>query len=138
MAMLAMVPILAMFGVFEPKDERVFAAGASLELALRYPSAARHRSLEQIEAKITNGASVAIPSVTVTFDRNYVDGFSNLSFLPEPQSPYRVELANLRPNETRVITIEAEAEGIGRFRGLVTARAGREVVRVNANTFIFP
>jgi hypothetical protein len=138
MALLAVVPILAVLGAFEPKDEQTKASGTTLELALRYPSLSRHKALEQIEIEITNLTAAAMPTVVVSLDRRFLGGFSKLAFLPEPQSAYRFEMRNVLPGETRQIAIELEAERVGRFKGDVAARNAQETVRANASTFILP
>lgn len=138
MAIIAILPLLAIFNVFGPRHEQASAVSEALQLDLSYPSVLRHKALETIKVKVRNRSQRTIPEVAVTFDRAFMDGFSSLSFVPRPVRPFVVELRGLDPGETRLIIVELEAERYGRFRGAVAAKAGDRTLAVDTSAFIFP
>lgn len=138
-----LVPILALAGVFGDSFDAVNAANSQLMVDIEYPTRFRYKMMNPIHASIHNTSGQHLPSVIVNFDRDYIDGFSNVTFTPEVKfitdEAYVLELTELPPGEIRVVLVEIEADKYGRHHGTITAVPGAgESVSVSFDTFVFP
>jgi hypothetical protein len=139
MCAIALIPVLALAGVFGPELGHARRASGALQLDVRYPSLTRHQLRETLEARVANLSGETLPHVTLTFDPSYISGFSGVSFVPPADRAYAVELRNLQPRESRLVTVELEAERYGWHRGQIAAfdRSGH-VLAAMISTLTFP
>jgi hypothetical protein len=81
--------------------------------------------------------------VTVYFDRDYIDSFSTVTFTPDVKSitdvAYIVELSDLQPQETRIVSVQLQAEKYWRHEGEIMATFTETIgAEVSLRTFVFP
>lgn len=141
--LMMLVPILALLGAFGESDHAVTASNPGLEMHIEYPTRFRYKMTDSVTLSLSNTSSEPFSRVEIAFDRNYVEGFSTVSFTPSVKhvtdTAYVVELSDLQPAETRVISVSIQAENYGRHSGSITATpdAGQPL-RVSIATFTFP
>jgi hypothetical protein len=152
LGLLVLVPLLAVFGIFGPRQATVESAGTGIELRARYPSLLRHKLIEPFSLEVRNTLSTQLPRVIVRLDRGYVEHFSEVTFTPEPErvteQSYEIVLQDVQPGETRRIAGQVQGERYGRRRGAVAAIRDDGVsssstraeggARVELSTFVFP
>ncbi len=138
MAVIAVVPLLALIGVMGPTMERAEGSAGTLGLEVEYPVRYRLGMVETLEARVTNHSPRPLPSVTLTLDDGYLEGFATISPTPGFDHAYAVELRDLAPGETRSFVVDLEAGRAGRFRGRATAAHERDSVTVPLTTLVFP
>lgn len=76
-----LVPILALFGLFGESVDTMSTSNQQLEVSVEYPTRFRFRMIDEITVSLTNVAGQSLPSVLVSFDRQYTDG--KISIVPE-------------------------------------------------------
>jgi hypothetical protein len=139
MCVIALIPVLAVVGVFGPELGHARHTSGALQLDVRYPSLTRHQLRETLEARVANLSGETLPHITLTFDPSYIIGFSSVSFVPPADRAYAVELRDLQPRESRLVTVELEAERYGWHRGQVAASDGTgHVLAAMISTLTFP
>jgi len=141
--LMMLVPILALFGVFGESVHSVSTSGQQLDTSVEYPTRFRYKMIDEVIVSLSNVSDQAIPSVLVNFNRRYIDGFSTVTFTPSihsiTDSDYIVEVIDLQPGETRVISVTLQAEKYGMHRGTISAGPDEaEEVAVSIDTFTFP
>lgn len=137
--LLALIPLLAMLGVFGETREQVDAAGTDLAIAIEYPTRFRYKTIDPIRVAVTNRTAVELDTVTVLFDVEYLSRFSTPLFIPAATDAYVVPLSSVRPGETRHVYVEIQAETYWRHEGWVAATTGgADTVRVPLATIVFP
>ena len=143
MPLLALLPILALFGVFGESNTSASAANSDVSLSVDYASRYRYGMQETMAVAVTNLASQSPVTITVAFDRAYLQNFSQLSFLPDASQStdetYVVDLTNMEEGETRLVTLEMKGDQYWTHDGTVSASiSGHEPVSVAVRTTIFP
>lgn len=137
-AVLALVPLLAGLGVFGAAEASVVARAGSVSMLVDYPPRIRHGSAQRILALVTNTGLSALDTVTVRFDSSYVARVSEPQFTPLAARAFEVDLADLRPGESRRVELAFHAADFGRHRGFVSARHGASTARAIIATTVFP
>ena len=138
MLIVALLPFLAVLGMFGPHQARVAASAGPVNLEVRYPSHVRHGMHDRIEITVANRSSEVIPLVEVSLDRRYLDGFSDVSFVPSADSAFVVRLRDLRPGEDRRVRVALEADAYGWRRGGVRVTSDGASADAELSTFVFP
>lgn|SRR5688572_29232234 len=141
--LLILVPVLALLGMFGETEDKVTTSNPQLEMQVDYPTRFRYKMLDSVIVSLSNTSAQPISAVEVGFERSYVEGFSTVTFTPAAHeitdSAYFVEVADLQPGETRIISVDIQAEKYGRHQGAITATAeNAEALRVLIETFTFP
>ena len=141
--LLVLVPILALFGVFGETVDAVSASNQQLEMHVKYPTRFRYKMIDTITVSLFNASSQSIHSVQVGFDQAYLDKFSTVVLTPSVKhvtdAVYLVEVNDLQPAETRVISVTIQAEIYGKHEGTIAAIPdGGEKLQVSIDTFTFP
>jgi hypothetical protein len=141
--LLAIIPILALFGVFGTSTGEASAESAELQLHISYPTRFRYKVINSLTVEVRNRTGQALPAITVDFDKSYLSQFSGVAFTPSVKTVtgevYMVELTDVQPNEARTVSVEIQAEEYGGHPGFISATAGdAEGVRATVNTFVFP
>lgn len=141
--LLMVLPILGMLGVFGETFTQDHAENAQLALEIDYPARERYKMIGNLNVTVTNLTEQAPVTVTVTFDRSYIGGFSTVTFTPSAaritDDVYVVELTELEAGATQRIEVELQGEKYWRHEGKVTAAlpAG-EPVQLSVSTIVFP
>jgi hypothetical protein len=141
--LLALLPLLAMFGVFG--ESRAVTTREDGQLALQVDSATRLRywTPTHMEVHATNLTQQAPTTITVAISRDYLDHFGDLAFVPDAEritaANYEVELTEVGQGETRIVEIEMVGRRYWWHRGEVAAsiEAGSPLT-VAVGTFVFP
>jgi hypothetical protein len=132
------IPILALFGVFGERDAHARAKSASLEMIVSYPSRMHYRQVQLLQVTVRNLSSTVADTVKVAFDTSYISRFSGVRFNPSPKTAYTVDLTDVKPSETRLVSVELEGQVYGSQRGAVVARHGTDSAMVHLRTLVFP
>jgi hypothetical protein len=132
------IPILALFGVFGESEAHARATSASLEMIVAYPSRMHYRQVQLLQLSVRNLASSVADTVKVAFDTSYISRFSGVRFDPAPKSAYVVDLTDVKPSESRLVSVELEGQVYGSQRGVVVARRGTDSAMVHLRTLVFP
>jgi hypothetical protein len=135
---LALIPVLAMAGLFGESWTSVSARSASLGVLVEYPTRFRARLSKPVSVVVENRSTAVLDTVEVSFDSTFVDRFPAITFAPEPHDAYVVSLNNLKPREQRRVRLEIDGERVGRHRGRVVARTRDDSAAVELRTVVFP
>lgn len=141
--LILILPVLALFKVFDTTPARIVGEADGLRLELKYLERLRYRSFDPMEVTLVNETGGTLAKVKVTVDRNYVDRFFQPQFLPDvaeqDENGYVVEIDDFKSGDRRTVSLYLEADEVGRKDGRVIAEA-EEGPRVEASfsTFVFP
>ena len=135
---MVVIPILALFGVFGESQTRARATSASLDMMVSYPSRFRYRQVQSLHVTVRNLSSTVADTVKVAFDTAYISRFSGVRFDPAPKAAYTVDLTDLKPSDSRLISVELWGQGYGNHRGTIVARHGTDSAIVHLRTLVFP
>lgn len=143
MPLVMLIPILALFGIFGESVDSVSASNPQLEMRVEYPTRFRYKMLDSVTVALFNASEQSFPTVELRFDRAYIEAFSTVTFTPSVKSiteeDYIVEVTDLQPQETRIISVTVQAEKYGKHSGAITAAAeNAEELRVLIDTLTFP
>jgi hypothetical protein len=143
MPLIILVPVLAMLGVFGETLDSVMVSNPQLEMHVEYPARFRYKMIDSVRVSLLNISTRLIPTVRVEFDQAYVEEFSTVTFTPSVKhitdSVYMVEITDLEPGETRVISVTIQAEKNGRHEGTITATPENSAgLQVSIVTVTFP
>lgn len=138
LALLAMLPLLALAGSFGDRWDSRNAAAGSLDVSLRYPTVFRYKTINSFAVHVTNRGTTALDTVTVALDTTYASGFSTVTAVPPFSGSFEVDLVDLPPGQTKLVRIEIQGERYWRHAGELTASSGPDTVRVPVSTFVFP
>jgi hypothetical protein len=136
--LLALIPVLTLLGVFGEKRESSRAISRSLEMRIAYPSRLRYRQIESLDIALTNVSGRMLDTVTVSLDTAYITRFSSVRIDPQPKTPFVIAMADLRPQETRLVHAELWGERYGSHRAEIIGAASADTVRQQIHTFVFP
>lgn len=138
MAIIALVPLLALSGLFGPATGQAQAGGDAIALEVRYPARYRLGMVQTMQARVSNRSASSMARVTLAVDSAYLEGFTAASPIPNFSRAYAVELPDLAPGETRMVVLDLEAERPGRFRGQASAVHAGDSVAVRLTTLVLP
>lgn len=136
--LLALIPVLAMAGVFGESWTSTSARSVALGVLVEYPSRFRARLSKPISVVVENRSAAVLDTVEVSFDSTFVNRFPAIVFVPEPLDAYVVSLTNLKPGEQRRVRVEIDGDRAGRHRGRVVVRARGDSAAVELRTMVFP
>lgn len=141
--LIMLVPILALLGIFGETVDSTVISSPQLEMRVEYPTRFRYKMLDSITVTLRNVSGQPISALDVRFARAYIRGFSTVTFTPPVKSiteeDYILELNDLQPEETRIITVSIQAEKYGTHKGTIRVTPeSAESVQVSLGTFIFP
>lgn len=138
MGIIAIVPVLAFFGMLGPRIDRVSAQSQALHLEVEYPARLRQQDREALLARVGNRSDRTLDRVDVTFGQRYLSAFAGVSFEPSANGAHTVSLSSLKPGESRLVVVELGAERYGRHRGRVAALHGTQEAAVELHTLTLP
>jgi hypothetical protein len=140
---IALIPMLALAGVFTLALDHASASNAQLEMRVQYPSRSRYKMAQTLNVRLRNISTETLPGVQVSFDRSYIESFTNTTFTPNVNTidaeAYVVDLGELAPDATREVTVQLSPEKRGQLQGTVSASVpGVEPIVVEVKGFVFP
>lgn len=132
-----------MFGLLGESYAQAQAANDKLAMEVEYAVRSRYRANYDLQVTVHNRGDQPIPVLMVDFSRDYIDGFSPVSFMPSvteiTSRAYTVRLTDIPARASRAITVEMQSEDYGQHLGLITASAdGLNALEISFSTFIFP
>jgi hypothetical protein len=136
--LLALIPLLAIFGAFGERWETQIADRGALHTVVEFPDRFRAKLSKPISVLVENRSAMTLDSVEVAFDSSYVERFAGVSFLPDVRHAYTVVLHDVKPGETQRVHVELEGDRAGRHRGRVVVRSGGDSSVVSIHTIVFP
>jgi hypothetical protein len=141
--LLMVLPVLGLFGLFGESFDTVRSENSELSMQVEFPTRYRYQMVNDMIVTTTNLSDQASITVTVTFERQYIDRFSKVAFTPDvarvTDEQYVVQLEGLGAGETSVIFVELQGDEYWRHTGVVEASLpGGEPVRVEVGTTVFP
>lgn len=138
MAIVVLVPLLAIAGLFGDSWEDVEASSASLRTEVHYPNRTRYRLSGLLTIRVENRGDVPSDTVEVDLDPAYVDQFADVDIVPSPGRDYRVSLTDVRPGEQRRVVMRFAPAQYGRHRGRIVVRANADSIVVPIETLVLP
>lgn len=141
--LLILVPVLALLGMFGETYQEVIASSPQLQMRVEHPTRFRYKVIDTVTVSLTNISAQPITALEIGFDRTYIEGFSTVTFTPAieqiTETVYLLEVTDLQPGETRVVSVGIQAEKYGMHRGAITITPeSGEALRVLIETFSFP
>ena len=89
-----------------------------------------------------NTSDQAIPVLTVSIEKAFLDNYSDISFTPDVDAitdeAYIIRLEDVPPGEARIVTYDSKGKIAGQHHGTVTATTGEASTSVTLDIFIFP
>jgi hypothetical protein len=132
------IPILALFGIFGESQAYAHVTSAAFDVAVSYPSRLRYRQVQSLRITVRNLSATVADTVRVSFDTAYIARFSSVRFDPAAKSAYTVDLTDVKPSESRLISVELWGQDYGNHRGKVVARHGADSAIIRLGTLVFP
>ena len=137
--LLALIPVLALAGVFGESHADAEARAGDLAVRVRHPSRLRFEQISTMDVRVTNAGASRIDTITVSIDTAYLSQFSGVTLTPSASAPFDVELTGVAPGESRHVRVEMDAMRPGRHRGEVRVTAGgADTAKLDIATIIFP
>lgn len=136
--LLAAIPVLTLFGAFGESRASGRAASSALEITVRYPSRFRYRQVQSLDVTVRNVSARILDTVTLSLDTAYISRFSSVRIVPAPRDAYVVELIDVKPAESRLVTAELWGERYGSHTGRITAATHSDSASTLIRTMVFP
>jgi len=141
--LLMLIPLLALLGVFGESIESANASDDTLQLEVRYPARTRYQLPGILEVTVTNSSDHAMEQVSIGIKTDYIEQFSEVTFTPSVSSindeVVEIELTDIPPGESRLVTVDLRGERYGKHDGTITAAVnGSDVLDVAISTIVFP
>lgn len=139
LALIALVPVLALIGLFGERWSTSDIAGGAVAVQVEYPTRYHYKMLNSITATVTNRSARPIDTVVVRLDSAYALRFSTVVFTPAAERAYAVPLTDVAPGEARLVVIELQGERYGRHTGSLRFESTTgDTLAVPLRTVIFP
>lgn len=138
MAVLAALPVLALFGVFGERWRSTHVASGAIEASVTWPTAFRYLMVNAIDVQVRNRSGTAIDTLTIALDTAYANRFSAVTAIPTFSAAYEVGLSAIAPGETRHVRIEIRGEEYWSHSGSLTIATRSDTLIVPLTTMIFP
>jgi hypothetical protein len=139
LSLMALVPLLALVGVFGERRESREAAHGSLVLRAEEPTRLRYRQRMTLDLSVANRGTAIVDDVRVRLDSSYLARFSNVSITPSTGPDGAVSLGALAPGGSARLAVTLEGERSGTHHGLATATdAAGDTTRLMLTATVFP
>lgn len=135
---LALIPVLAVAGVFGEHWTSTRGEGSHLRAQVEYPDRLRAKLSKPLMVSVENRSTATLDTVDVAFDSAYVERFTAVNFIPSARGAYVVSLIDVRPGETQRVHLELEGDRVGRHQGRVVIRGRGDSAVVRISTIVFP
>jgi hypothetical protein len=141
--LLALLPLLALFGVFGESLTTKRATSLDVAVEVTYVARYRYGMNHSISVSVTKLSERSPATVTVAFDPAYIEHFSEVNFVPSAERLSRdgfvVELGAIESGETKFVMVEMQSEHYWAQNGVITVSpASGEPVTVTVSTMTFP
>jgi hypothetical protein len=141
--LLLLIPVLAIFGVFDQALTRQEQTGDEVSISIDYPSHYRYERAGTIRIHVQNNREESIPLLSIEISKVYLEHFRELHFVPDVShmnlESYIIELTEILPGTSQGIRIDLQANDYGVHTGFILATVeGIELLRFSMNSFTFP
>jgi hypothetical protein len=141
--LLLLIPILALFGVFDRNETSVTQQSDALTLNVESFTLNRYKMSGYIAVTVENTGDVPLSEVTVSVSRSYIEAFADVSTSPPithiTDEQYVFVLPALEAGQTHTIDIQFLADRYGVHKGTVEAQINAgETVQVAVQTLVLP
>jgi hypothetical protein len=143
MALIFLLPILALLNVFSSHTDTTSASGNNLRLEVTYPSRILHDLHTQVEIRVENTADQPLSDVVLRIEKSYGEMIGGDSISPSVTSItedfYEVALPDFSPGESQLVTISGYSDGARLYTGTIEARvSGASDVSLHVESIVFP
>lgn len=135
---LALIPVLALLGVFGERSTTADARSASLAVSVQYPVRFRYRQTEALQIVVRNISPRVIDTIEVSIDTAYLTRFTGVHLTPEPKAAFTVQLTGVKPGEQCLVASELQGERYGRHHGRIIVSTPNDSIVVSLRTLVFP
>ncbi|MEZ0326110.1 MAG: hypothetical protein ACAH95_09400 [Fimbriimonas sp.] len=139
---IALLPILALFKVFDSTLDTVQSSSDGLALSVHYPTKIRYRTAEPMQITIKNETGSDQTELDIHISREYLDKFKKVTFEPDiediDKDSYVVELKDVKADEERRVDLELETDIIGNHSCKVWASTEGAEASAEFKTFVYP
>ncbi len=135
---LFLLPALAMVGVFGPTTEVAHGRSGAATWSVEYPARLRFRNSDRLIVRVANPGRSPLAQVRVAFDPDYIQSFTAVGFEPAPDQAYVVDIGDLEPGESALVSVDLTADDYGSQRGWIALTAGQARSRIALESFVFP
>lgn len=137
--LLALVPLLAMGGLFGERRDMLAAADGSLLVRAHVPTRFRYRQRMTLELSVTNRGPSAVEDLRVRIDSSYLDRFSAVTITPFAAPDGAVHAGALAVGASTRLTVTLEGEDFGAIRGdAIATDAAGDTAHVALRSTVFP
>lgn len=139
MALVALVPLLALAGVFGERRTTETVDGRDITVRAAFPTRLKYEMLQSIAITVHNRSERSIDTVTVRLDSAHVLRFSGVTFIPDVDQAYAVRLAGVMPGESRLVAVEIQGQRYGRHSGpLHVETTSGDSLSIPLHTLVLP
>ena len=141
--LLLIFPALSIAGAFGESISRADASGAGVRLTAEYPTRLRFLLDSDMHVTVENTSQQTLSGLTVHFEREYIDQFTAISFMPPvtdaTDDAYLIALQDLAPGDSAVVTVQFQGSSYGRHQGRVWVAAGEQTAaELELSSIVFP
>ena len=141
--LLLIFPVLSIAGAFGESFGQADASGADVHLTTEYPTRLRFLLGSNMQVTVENTGQQTLSGLTLHFDRNYIDQFTAISFIPPvtdaTDDAYLIALQDLAPGDSAVVTVQFQGSSDGRHQGRVWVAAGEQTAaELELSSIVFP
>jgi hypothetical protein len=137
--LMALLPLLAVAGVFGNRDERREAAHGPLLVTARVPSRFRYGERTTVDVSVSNRGASSLSDIRVRIDSAYLDRFIEVAVTPDISPDGVVRLGDLAPHESVRLRATLQGDRAGAHRGIaIVSDAAGDTVRVALASTVFP
>jgi len=136
--LLAILPAMALSGLFEPQVSQQQVQRGGLRMLVQYPTRLLIRERATVEIQIDNQSSRTADGIHVVLPREYFEAFTDAHVLPSPDRHECNPQARLSPGEGCRLAINFEAERYWQHQGDVVAKVGGQSLKISLRTLVYP
>lgn len=142
-ALLALIPLAALFGAFGLRSDQAMGQGDGVSLEVHYPALLRYQMSLPLELRVRNTGTQPLSQLSARIDEKWLTRFSNAELTPQPRQVtdryFEVTLPDVPAGEERRIVGSLQGNEYGRHLGTVSLAVGARVVaRVDVRTIVLP
>jgi hypothetical protein len=136
--LIALIPVLAMAGVFGERWGADEGVSGALHARIDYPTRLRTRPTKPTTIHVENRSTATLDTIEVTLDSTYLEQFSEVSVVPSPTDAAALELIGVPPGGIRRVHVQLNAGSVGRHSGRFVVRARTDSVVLRVRSTVFP
>lgn len=135
LAVLALLPGLAMAGLLGDRRHAVHARGQATSASITFPPRLRYGQLDRIELRLHSSRPAA---ARILIDSAFAGRFSDIRAIPELDDAYAVHLDSLQPGGEQRVRIEIKGARYGTHRGSFTVATDADTLRIPLQVTVLP